>query len=64
MAGHLARYGNKGKGVPFHLLSTTVSEFVLQLSDQMKNNIKEEAQEVKYYSTVVYSTSMCPILTR
>jgi hypothetical protein len=42
MADHLARYGNKGRGVPSYLSSTIVDEFILQLSDLLKNKIVTE----------------------
>ena len=55
MADHLARYGNKGRGVPSYLSSTTVDELVLQLEGQVKMKIKEEVVQAKYFSIVVDS---------
>jgi hypothetical protein len=56
MADNLARYGNKGRGVPSYLSSTIVDEFILQLSDIL-NKIVTELKQTKYYSIIVDSTS-------
>lgn len=53
MAEHLARCGNKGRGVHSYLSSTNINEFILQLSHQVNNKIKEEAQHAKYCFIVV-----------
>jgi hypothetical protein len=57
MADHLARYGNKGRGVPFYLSSTILDEFILQLSDLLKNKTVTKLKQTKYYSIIVDSTS-------
>ena len=56
MADHLARYGNKWRGVPSYLSSITVDELVLQVEGQVKMKIKEEVVQAKYFSIVLDST--------
>jgi len=56
IADHVARFGNKGKGVPSYLSSTTVDEFVLLLADHVKTKIVTEIKLAKYFSIIVDST--------
>ncbi|KAL4143314.1 hypothetical protein QTP88_005660 [Uroleucon formosanum] len=51
-----SRFGNKGKGVPSYLSSTTGDGFVLLLADYVKTKIVTEIKLAKYFSIIVDST--------
>jgi len=56
IADHVARYGNKGKGVPSYLSSTTVDEFISVISEKVIANIVADIKKSKYFSIIVDST--------
>lgn len=56
MADHVARFGNKGKGVPSYLSSTIVNEFITLLADNVKSKIASDIKNSKYFSIIVDST--------
>lgn len=56
MADHVARFGNKGRGVPSYLSSTTVNEVILQLADHVTAEIVADIKTAKYFSIIVDST--------
>lgn len=56
MAGHIARYGNKGTGIPSYLSSTIVDELIILQADCVRKAIITEVTNAKYYSISVDST--------
>lgn len=49
MADHVARYGNKGSGVPSYLSSSIVDEFIFQLAKQVQAEIIVEIKMLSIF---------------
>ena len=56
LADHLAKYGNKGHGVPSYLSNTIYNEIIKCMGEKVRSTIAEEVKEAKYFSVSVDST--------
>ncbi|KAG8175346.1 hypothetical protein JTE90_027047 [Oedothorax gibbosus] len=56
LAGHINKYGNKGKGVTNYLSSTIVSELVAIMSRKVLEVIIQQVHQAKYFGLIVDST--------
>jgi len=56
LAGHIEKYGQKGRGNVSYLSSTICDEFIDVMGEKTRQTIAEEIREAKYFSVVVDST--------